>query len=163
VLKDLSQSKCFEYFFYEKETGFLFRIKHLRRDSYFKKINENPEGYSVSRVDGRLYAAHRIVWIMIKGNIPAGYDIDHIDGVKFNNKIENLRLARRSENCQNYKNARINSRTGILGVSFNKQRGLYQASISVKKKYYREFFSDPVKAGEWYLQKKREIHPFSTI
>ncbi len=100
---------------------------------------------------------------MFNGEIPAGYEIDHINSIRNDNRIENLRLAKRSENMQNIKIANSNSKTGVLGVSYCKTRDLYQASISINRKYHRRFFDTIEEASEWYLNKKREIHPFSTI
>lgn len=41
---------------------------------------------------------HVLVWLWFKGDIPEGYDVDHIDNDKLNNKIENLQLLTRKEN-----------------------------------------------------------------
>lgn len=163
MVKDLPLDKILEYFKYQKETGFIFRIKHLKYSNYFKKINTISHGYITVKVEGRIYPVHRIIWIMENGDIPSGYYIDHIDGCRSNNLLSNLRLSLAKENCQNQRKSRVNSKTGILGVSFNKERNKYQASVSINKKYYREFFEDKELAKEWYLKKKREIHPFSTI
>lgn len=43
---------------------------------------------------------HRAVWISFNGPIPKGFEVDHMDEVKTNNKIENLQLVTRSQNCK---------------------------------------------------------------
>ncbi len=53
---------------------------------------------------------------MNHGEIPPGLEVDHIDGDRRNNKIENLRLASRSENMMNQRKARADSRSRVLGV-----------------------------------------------
>lgn len=45
---------------------------------------------------------HRIVWELVFGPIPKGLQIDHINGNKIDNRIENLRLVTNRENCHNY-------------------------------------------------------------
>jgi hypothetical protein len=63
------------------------------------------------------FVAHRIVWEMHYGQIPTGHQIDHIDGDKLNNKVENLRLVTPSVNSRN-KAKRQNSKTGHQGITF---------------------------------------------
>lgn len=41
---------------------------------------------------------HRLVWETFNGDIPNGFEIDHIDNDKTNNRLDNLRLVTRSEN-----------------------------------------------------------------
>lgn len=60
--------------------------------------------------------AHRIIWEMFNGAIPEGKEIDHINGVKSDNRIENLRLCDRHINCKNAAKRRDNS-SGVTGVS----------------------------------------------
>lgn len=86
-------------------------------------------GYIGVMVDGRLYRAHRIIWVMCHGVIPAGMEIDHVNGDKTDNKVENLRLATRSENNRNQRGAQSNSRSGIRGVSRN--HGGWRARVRV--------------------------------
>lgn len=71
----------------------------------------NTNGY---RVIGGV-REHRIVWEMFNGVIPDGYEIDHINGVRDDNRIENLRLATRGQNSQNHK-VHSHSKSGIKGI-----------------------------------------------
>jgi hypothetical protein len=62
----------------------------------------NEEGYiRIRGSNGKEYRAHRIIWSLHNGEIPEGMLIDHIDGNKQNNKIDNLRLATRTQNNNN--------------------------------------------------------------
>lgn len=86
-------------------------------------------GYRILDIDDVALMAHRIVWAMFYGNdVP--YDIDHIDGNRTNNRIDNLRLATRAENLANAKK-RKHTKTGVKGVSFDTNRGKFQAHITV--------------------------------
>ena len=53
----------------------------------------------------RFYMVHRLVWIAFNGQIPEGYEVNHINEVKSNNRLSNLNLMTRKEN--------INWGTGI--------------------------------------------------
>ena len=60
-------------------------------------------GYRQVKVDNKLMREHRVIFEMFNGAIPVGMDIDHINGIRDDNRIENLRLAteesaNRSEN-----------------------------------------------------------------
>lgn len=71
-------------------------------------------GYKQGRIFGELYYAHRIIWRMMQGEIPN--DIDHINGVRSDNRWGNLREVTRSENLRN-RRLSSNNKTGFHGVS----------------------------------------------
>lgn len=77
---------------------------------------------------GKDLYAHRIIWEMHNGPIPAGMMIDHINGNPLDNRTCNLRLATRE---QNYHNQGLSGRntSGIKGVHFDKARGKWRAEI----------------------------------
>lgn len=59
---------------------------------------ENTHGYEYVFVPDRGgTGAHRVVWEAMHGPIPAGLTINHVDGVKTNNRPDNLELATPSE------------------------------------------------------------------
>lgn len=72
-------------------------------------------GYIVIRVDGRLYNAHRLAWLYVHGRWPTK-DIDHVNGIKQDNRINNLREADRYQNCGNLKRLLKNNTSGHRGV-----------------------------------------------
>lgn len=74
--------------------------------------NVSPKGYSKLRVDGRYVYAHRVIWKMHHGDDP--HQIDHINGDRCDNRIENLRAASVGEN--NRASRRNTSATGFKGV-----------------------------------------------
>ncbi len=61
----------------------------------------SKDGYIRFSYNGRLYNAHRIIWEMHNGPIPEGIFIDHKNGVRTDNRIENLRLCTNKTNLQN--------------------------------------------------------------
>lgn len=59
-------------------------------------------GYRIISLHKNILPAHHIVWHMFNGEfIEVGYDLDHIDGDRLNNRIENLRVSTRSQNLMN--------------------------------------------------------------
>lgn len=73
------------------------------------------EGYVQIRVLGKSRKAHRLAWLYMTGKLP-DHPIDHINGVRSDNRWANLREAPGSLNNQNLKRAYKNSSTGLLGV-----------------------------------------------
>ena len=79
---------------------------------------------------------HRIIWTMHNGEIPEGYLVDHEDTDRLNNRIGNLRLALPTNSMSNT-NLRSDNTSGVKGVSWDKQRGLWIARVYAnRKKYY---------------------------
>jgi hypothetical protein len=76
--------------------------------------------------------AHRVAWAMVNGVWPE-HDIDHVNGVRADNRICNLRLATRSENLRNKRKFPRNT-SGYVGVYFYKQRDNWNARISINNK-----------------------------
>ncbi|EIV2008355.1 HNH endonuclease [Klebsiella pneumoniae] len=75
----------------------------------------NNQQYIHIGMRNKLYKAHRIVWALYYGEYPHSL-IDHVNGNRQDNRIENLRVVSSSENCQNQK-LRITSTSGCVGVA----------------------------------------------
>lgn len=84
------------------DEGMILTIFNNRKDSdnvsYGSKNSKT--GYYTTIVDGKAQYVHRLVWKLFNGEIPEGYEINHIDGNKSNNKLSNLELMTREENCK---------------------------------------------------------------
>lgn len=76
--------------------------------------NVNSRGYKTGFIFGRQFQSHRVIWAIHYGVWPVD-EVDHIDGVKTNNVICNLRQATRAENCRNTRSA-AGSTSKYLGV-----------------------------------------------
>lgn len=87
-------------------------------------------GYLVSSIFNKSYMAHRIIYKMYHGVDPEY--IDHISGVRTDNRIENLRSVTVCENNQNQK-IRIDNASGIQGVYWHKRDKNWQAQINTNK------------------------------
>lgn len=74
------------------------------------------QGYKIASLHGKHIPLHRIIWITLNGDIPSGKEVDHVDGDRLNNTIENLRVVSRAVNCRNI-SKKTNNTTGYCGVS----------------------------------------------
>lgn len=104
----------------------------------------NNEGYLMGNLYGRRVSSHRVAWAIYYGEWPQeGVEIDHINGVKSDNRICNLRIATRCENRQNI-GIQKNNTSGAKGVSWSKCNGSWRVRVMVGKKsrhigYYADF------------------------
>ena len=77
------------------------------------------QGYWIMPVKRIRVFAHRIVWQAHYGDIPQGMDVDHINGRRGDNRVENLRVVSRAVNSRNVSLASDNT-SGTCGVSLQK-------------------------------------------
>jgi len=118
-------------------------------------------GYRVIQLAGRLTSAHRIAWFYMTGVWPAN-DIDHINGVRDDNRWCNLREATRAENMQNQRRAQKHNKCGFLGVHPT-EKGFRACIRKNGKLHHLGYFSTPELAHGAYLVAKKAMHPFSTL
>ena len=95
--------------------------------------SKDKHGYVNINIDGKKYKCHRLVWLYLYGVWPKK-EIDHINRVRDDNRIENLREATSEEQKWNTKLYSHNS-TGVKGVSWDSQHKKYRASITVKNSF----------------------------
>lgn len=116
---------------YDPETGyFTWLLSPTRGINPGDRTSDqpNPRGYFLIKVDRRSYKAHRLAWLYMTGAWPVAL-IDHINGVRSDNRFCNLREATLSQNQANSKRSRLN-KTGFKGVSFHESYGLYSAQVT---------------------------------
>ena len=145
---------------YRKESGD-FVWKERCGDKWFnnkfigkKSGRENVLGYieirhrEKSGIVCSVYA-HRLVWFVEKGYAPE-FEIDHINGIRNDNRIENLRDVTGEINCRNQRLS-IRNNSGAAGVSFFKRDGKWRSRINIdgseKHLGYFDSFDDAVNAA----------------
>ena len=160
----LTQARLKELFDYDLD-GFLVRKVTVNKKARAgdKASYLHDTGYIRVTVDKHPIYAHRAIWLWHNGILPVN-DIDHINGCRSDNRIENLRIATRSQNNQNQTKAKSNNKSGFLGVSWNNRDKKWFSRIKIDGKTINcGYFDTPEQAYAAYLAKKRELHPFSTI
>lgn len=108
------------------EERYVRRCRHIKS----KRRIEPANNYLYLTLGGYSYAAHRLVWLYHHGKMGPEH-IDHIDGKKWNNKIENLRLCTPQQNACN-RGKPENNTSGFKGVHWNDSRQRWAASITTK-------------------------------
>lgn len=117
----------------------------------------DSDGYMVGRVFNTRIRAHRLIWAMVSGDWP-DKEIDHIDGNPANNRLENLRLATRSQNEAN-KGIRSDNTSGAKGVSWVEKDGRWAARIKFEGRQHNlGYFQTRSDAEAAVSAKRREIH-----
>ena len=121
------------------------------KDSTWKpvKIKANSLGYCQVRFNNVLIFHHVIIWILSTGkDIPSNLQIDHINGNKIDNRIENLRLVTNSGNAKNRKEHRGGK---LVGCCYNKRTRKYIAYTRISgKMIYIGCFTTEQEAHEAY-------------
>lgn len=118
----------------------------------------NTNGYRHIQIKSKLYYEHRLIWLLSKGAWPKG-QIDHVNHVICDNRIENLRDVSASLNQQNQIQAQRHNKLGVLGVSWHKQKRKYHARIFVNGKLlHLGYFARVSEASEAYQNAKEKHH-----
>lgn len=161
---ELTAARLRELLHYDPETGVFTR---LTRSAQKVKVGEvagglDCEGYLKLSVDGRRYQAHRLAWLYVHGIWPER-GIDHRNGQRSDNRMENLRAATQGENLQNRSLQSIGV-SGRLGVGWDAKRCKWVASIKKGgKSRFLGRYDSVDKASAAYLAAKAEQHEFNPI
>lgn len=153
-----TQEHLKELFNYDEMTG-VFTWKVSRGGVLAGSVAGGADscGYWQMRFCGTKASCHRLAWLYVYGELPAD-ELDHINGIKTDNRIANLRPATRADNMRNI-GARKSSKSGIKGVSWDSQHGNYRAQIMHNgKKYNLGRFDDPGAAAEAYAAAALKLH-----
>lgn len=130
-------------YFYNSDKEFYFDLEDYDKiKDYRWYLNNN--GYALAWVGDKQQTLHSLIMGQEKGK-----EIDHKDRNRLNNRKENLRFTTHRNNSRNTK-LPINNNSGFIGVSFDKKRNKWIASLYIdRKQVYNERFinkEDAVKA-----------------
>ena len=119
---ELNQSRLKELLAYDPDTGVFTRLVKSNRNVRIGAVAGtcDSKGYGQISVDGKLYRAHRLAWLWMTGAWPVA-QLDHRNGVRHDNRWENLREATNGENNQNAA-IRSNNTSGFMGVCWDSHR-----------------------------------------
>lgn len=147
---------------YDPETGKFNWIKRRRGVILGAELTSMAQkGYMRATIDRSSYMLHRLAWLYVHGQFPALL-IDHRNGIKHDNRIENLREVLPVVNSQNMRKAHMRSRSGLIGAAT--QGHLFRARIRVHGKVVQiGYFKTPEEAHAAYVSAKRRLHEGCTI
>lgn len=151
-------------FIYDAETGRLFHAvdraySRVKAGSY-ADTSANRNGYrTVSvRLAGktRNVYAHRVAWILSHGAIPADLCIDHVNGVRDDNRLCNLRLVTPQGNSHN--------NHCVRGYAWHTKASKWMAQINVDGRHiYLGLHDTPEAARAAHLAAKAQLHPTAPL
>ena len=161
-MTELTQERLQELLSYDPGTGIFTNLKSRGNRIKIGSVagSKNPNGYVHIQIDYKKYQAHRLIWLYVYGEFPEK-SLDHINEVKDDNRLVNLRLATHQENHQNQSSPQTNNTSGYLGVCWHKQHGKWLARIMANGKHkHLGLFNTAEEASEAYLTAKRKLHQF---
>lgn len=145
----ITQARAFELLHYDPSSG-LFTWKESRgKVSAGSEAGHVQAGYRKVTIDREQIKLHRLAWFMTKGCWPSG-QIDHIDGNKLNNSIENLRDVPQSINMQN--RYAMTKKTGLPQGVAHGFGGKFVANIRLGT------YASAAEASAAYMRAKRLLH-----
>jgi hypothetical protein len=151
-----------EIFVYKPESGLLTnRISFNNRIAGRKVGTIGNDGYLRCCVDQITMLVHRVVWAIHEGRWPLS-EVDHINGIRSDNRLINLREATRAQNKQNMRKPRKDNTSGFLGVFLSGKSWVSMIEVDGRKVYLGRF-STPEEASRAYLEAKARLHPFQTL
>jgi hypothetical protein len=155
----LTQEYLRSLFDYDAETGVLTRkICTANRHKLGEIVGySGARGYRQAMAGGRKYMVHNLIWMWVHGKFPEGV-IDHINRVRHDNRLANLREVTRSENNHNMSISSANW-SGFTGAAWDKSRSQWLASIRANgKQHHLGRFNTPQEASAAYLAAKAVYH-----
>jgi len=150
-----------EYISYDPDTG-IFQWK--KRNGSFCKLgvpitSSERHGYLRVRFRRQGIKLHRLAFYLMTGEWPA-YEVDHINGIVTDNRFVNLRLATPAENGFNRARLSATNTSGYMGVSWNKQKNKWSATIVAnRKQIHLGYFLDKEDAAAAYQAARKIHHP----
>lgn len=116
--------------FYDSDVGVFTWTENAHYTCRGKIVGcPSGSGYLIMVLEGRKFYCHRVAWKYAYGQDAMGY-IDHINGVRSDNRISNLRLADCSQNVMN-SGLRSDNKCGFKGVSWHDTMKKWRACINV--------------------------------
>jgi len=130
----------------------------IKKDTIAGSLTEH--GYKFISINKKRVYVHRLIFFIFNGYYPKY--VDHINGNKSDNRIENLRECTNSQNVAN-RNKLSTNKSGFKGVHFVKSNGKWRAQITIDSKpKHLGYFSNPEEANEAYrIEYKNHFKEFA--
>ena len=153
-VKELTQEYLKKILKYSSTTGKLIWLTNMKNNKVKNKEagTITQYGYVQIRINNKLYLGHRLIWLHQYGVWPKNH-IDHINGIRNDNRIENLREATSRDNNLN---RGIHRKGHLAGTSFHKRDKKWNAKIVINgQSIYLGAYNTPLEAHLAYMLKKR--------
>lgn len=157
---------------YDPETGKLFwlrrtaeidpRCNHFNAQFAGKEAlygSSSSSGYRQGAIFNRQYLAHRVIWALVYGEWPTC--IDHINGVRTDNRLSNLRSVTKRENALNQRR-RAKSSSNVIGVYWVSHANKWRAEIKESsRRVHLGYFTklEDAKAARKVAEQRLGYHP----
>lgn len=151
--------KARECLSYDSSTGEMIwkvNIGKMKTKGKIAGFRDKKHGYWCVGFMGRIYGAHRMAWALHYGEQPPK-EIDHINCIKDDNRIENLRACTRVQNQCNHR-IRSDNKSGYKGVSWSVDRKKWVAMININKKQVNLGRFDKIEDAIEAVNKARSAH-----
>jgi len=152
----LTQARLKDLMAYDADTGLFTRIKSVQASG--KRVSDKPngDGYLQFCIDYKMYLQHRAAWLYAYGEFPKGH-IDHINRVKTDNRLCNLRVVNDFENSQNRTLAKNNLYPHVQWL--RKKNSFKVKIVSAGKAYVRVFksFEDAKNCSNEFRKKYKPL------
>lgn len=146
-----SQNEIREWFEY-RDGRLYWKVNKSKKTKIGQQAGSATDrGYRQIRINSKQYKEHRIIWIYFNGDIPDGMQIDHINMIRNDNRIENLRVVFQSIN-------RLNTNSKNI-TKYNRTNGeiTYIGRYAINGKEFSKSFHTEQEATDWVAKKKSEI------
>ena len=137
--------------FPDKRTRILWNAKLAGKEAFTSRTLGYPQG----KIFGKTHYAHRVIWTMIHGD--AKGHIDHINGIRIDNRLSNLRLVDQKDNCRNSA-LRSDNASGHPGISRIPSTGMWRVRIKNTHVGCFKTFDEAISARK-EAEKQNGFHP----
>lgn len=117
---------------------------------------QHHAGYLYGEILGQVASAHRMAWYYTTGEIPD--EVDHINGIRTDNRIANLRNVNREKNCKNASISKSRNKSGVVGVAWDAPHARWVVRIGTKHIGRYKSFDEAVMARK-IAEKLLKYHP----
>jgi len=160
----LTQSQLKELLHYDPDTGiFTNKVTRNRGALIGDQAGANhSKGYRIIAINRKSYLVHRLAWLYTYGSWPK-CQLDHINRIKNDNRISNLREVSDSQNHQNV-GLQSNNISGFKGVCWHKRRCTWHVQIKLNNKHiFLGYFKSLDDAIAVRKQAEEQLHTHRSV
>lgn len=152
----MNWNEIFEY----RDGKIYWKVSPGRRAKVGSEAGSNQiKGYRFVKFHGVLYMTHRVIWEMHNCEIPHGMEVDHLNHIMDDNRIENLRVVTKSINQRNA-SKRIDNKSGFTGVYWYPKYSKWNAYATVNSKRFNLGYFESKQDAYVAVKKFRSINDF---